>query len=103
MTKQWPEDGSPVSVDEITSSICNAITWAYNLERQNKNDNIPYSGLPLNEMKSSEFGSDIEQRMSKEYIAQMAKIANKTPLHILVECAILLGIEQGRRLEKIEI
>ena len=102
MTKQWPENNSPANFSDIVGPISTAIEWAYNLERQNKNDDIPYFGLPLAITGSSEFGLEIEQRMSKKYIDSVIESQHKTTLDILIECAVHLGIEQGRRLEKQE-
>ena len=39
--KKWPENNETVSFEELVAPICNAVKFAYDLKRKNRDKNIP--------------------------------------------------------------
>ena len=96
--KQWPDDGSTVSFDEIAEPIIDVIKFAYSLERKNKGKSIPYDGYDIGKsIKHVSLSPD------ESLCADNLSFENDSPLKIIIGIAIQLGIEQGKRIATKEI
>jgi hypothetical protein len=84
----WPEKGGPATFAMLADSICAAIRFAYQLKRQNQDQDIPWTGPDI--------GEDDEQ-LSAEMLALIEKDQGRDALDEIVGLALRLGIEQGRR------
>lgn len=91
--KNWPHDNKPADFEELSAPIVDSIRSAYHLVRSNVQD-IPYEGLEHNELNFCHGIANSLTRDMLEYNEEQGRDA----LTVLVNCAIQLGIEQGRRI-----
>ena len=95
MKEQWP-DNIPAIFENLVDPIVDAICFAYKIERQNKDEDIPYKGLPY----ESAGIFSIDQVLSKEHLDISLNDQGRTALVEIVSCAVRLGMEQGQRVLK---
>ena len=94
--KPWPNNGQTVSFQDMVKPIVDAISFAYQLQRQNKSTDIPWSGLDIgNDLKATCFNPD--ERLSAEQLNYSNEDQGRTALEEIVGIAVQLGMEQGRR------
>lgn len=95
--KEWPKDGSPVSFEEIVVSLRKALLFGYKVERKNKDQDIPWDGLNIGPKELSTCLSP-EEALTAEMLAYDEEDQNRDLLDVVLQLAVQLGIEQGRRL-----
>ena len=96
--KQWPDDDKPTQFSQMADSICDAIRFAYSLDRQNEDLDIPWNGLNIGKEDRRTCHQPIEQ-LSTDTLA-CSEDQGRDALDEIVGLAIRLGIEQGRRIFK---
>jgi hypothetical protein len=95
---RWPKNPSQCAdFEQLTEPILKALRFAYQLERKNKNMRIPWTGLDT--------GPDCaatclapEEALSKDALAWALDEHGREALEVIMQVALQLGIEQGRRL-----
>jgi len=93
--KAWPTDGSPAKLEEdIVLPLRRAFEQAYTLQRINENKSIRWNGLP-----SPNENINFNDILAVEAIAE-AEENDSDALEVLLNIAVELGIEQGRRMER---
>ncbi len=96
--KEWPEDGSPADFEDLTLPIRDAILFAYKVERQNEDKDVPYDGLPKGwhelvcSFPAKEALSAFQLRYSND---EQGRDALTEILAVLAH----ISFEQGRRIE----
>lgn len=89
--KPWPEDDKPAEFSDIANPLVNAIRFAYWLERQNEDIDIPYDGLNI--------GKDCAATcLPANEVLSAKRLEGYDPLEQIIMLAVQLGIEQGRRI-----
>lgn len=95
--KKWPTDNETVPIRRLAWGIKDAIKFAYNMTRKNKESDIPYLGYDIGEdTKRGSFSPN--QKLRYENLKYQKKEQGRDALDILLVIAIQLGIEQGKRL-----
>lgn len=95
---RWPKSPSECAAfEQLTEPILKALRFAYTLKRKNENVRIPWTGLGI--------GPDCaatclcpEDALSKDSLAWALDEHGRDALEVIVQLAVQLGIEQGRRL-----
>jgi hypothetical protein len=93
----WPGDGSPLHIEELVNALRQAICFAYDFKRRNEGRTIRWTGPEL-------IGPELAHRANirTTLLAQNLKYAEedqgRDALTTLLEIAVALGIEQGRRI-----
>jgi hypothetical protein len=95
----WPDDGGCLSFEMIADWICDAIRFAYTLERQNEAKDIPWGGPNIGTRERSTCHQPKEQ-LSAEMLAFALEDQGRDALDEIVGLALRLGIEQGRRIDR---
>lgn len=94
--QEWPDDGVPVSLEDLATPIVKAIRFAYRLKRQNADLDVPYQGYDIGERERGNCFDPVTQ-----LTAQKLRVAKydqgREAIEEIVALAIRLGIEQGRR------
>ena len=96
---KWPKDNEPVSFEYITEPIVDAIQFAYEMKRVNKDKDIPYNGLDVGRKEAATCLRAYDQ-LSSYNLACSHEEQGRTALEEIVGLAVRLGIEQGRRIEQ---
>lgn len=91
--KKWPKDDSPVSFRELVEQIREAILFAFDIKRKNRNKNIPWEGYDIGEDSKVCWPSPNEKFRVKN-------MKCKEPLDVILGVLLQLGIEQGKRIFK---
>lgn len=88
----WPEDGSPLSEDTLVRLVRGALLFTHGVRRHNQGFSVPWHGPGQGEL--TEVGTlDPAEALSAEELAKPGRDA----LEAVIEVAIQLGMEQGRR------
>jgi hypothetical protein len=95
----WPDNGDCLSFELIASAICEAVRFAYKLERQNESKNIPWKGPNIGQRERATCHQPREQ-LSAEMLAFALEDQGRDALDEIVAVALRLGIEQGRRIDR---
>jgi hypothetical protein len=94
--KPWPENNATANFSDIALPICKAIRFCFDLERKNIDKDVPYVGLDIIE------GAHVCLTADKLFTAAHLQYAEEDQgydaLEIIIGHAILLGIEQGKRI-----
>jgi hypothetical protein len=93
----WPKDGKPASFGDITGPICDAIRFAYRLERQNTDKDIPWQGLPKGRHELANT-LPIDQALSAENLAYSLDEQGRDALREILAVLAQLAFEQERRI-----
>lgn len=94
---KWNEDGEIAHFDEIYEPLVEALEFAYDLNRKNEDRSIPWNGLDIGERdKGCSPSPDV--RFKKEYLDCAMEKHDESAYHAILQIAVQLGIEQGRRL-----
>lgn len=89
--KPWPENDKPADFSDIADPLVNAVRFAFWLERQNEDVDIPYNGFNI--------GKDCAATCHPADIVLTKKmLEDRDPLKQIIMLAVQLGMEQGRRL-----
>lgn len=94
--KIWPEDGRPVSLEELTGPLCEAIRFAYSLRRKNRDSDIPYNGFEAAEAHAP----SAKETMKAANLKYSEEDQGRDALTEIIGVAIRVGIEQGQRIAK---
>lgn len=96
--KPWPKDKKEcVSFYKITEPILEAVRFAYNLERKNKNKSIPWNGLDIGDKEKAGSFSPTE-KLRAGNLKYSLEDQGRDALEEIIGLAVQLGIEQGRRI-----
>jgi hypothetical protein len=98
--KTWPEEELPADFFDIVEPLMEAMKVGYTLRRRIQAKSIPYDGYDLGAREQKHYGS-IEDMLSEEGIQAEDK-EDRTLLETFLSIAVLLGIEQGRRIEHMQ-
>lgn len=90
----FPDNGRPLSFEELTEPVCKAIRFAYGLKRKNRDKDIAWSGPTLR----SANALPPEEALKSENLLYCEEDQGRDALMEIVGLAIQLGIEQGRRI-----
>lgn len=96
MLKEWPEDNTPVKFRDIVEPLYEAVLFAYEVKRKNKNKDIPYEGYELGEDELVTCIS-MKEGLSAEVLKWARDSHGESALLRILSVAVQLGIEQGRR------
>lgn len=96
---EWPADGSPASIEDLIAPIYAAITFAYELQRRNVDQDIPWAGPPIGEDERANAlaAHDQLRAWSLDY---SLNDQGRDALTEIIGLALRIGIEQGRRIFK---
>ncbi len=95
---RWPKGKSEcASFEELTEPIVRALRFAYNFQRKNNKRAIPWTGLSLGPDCAATSLSP-EEALSKDSLTWSLDEYGRDALEVVVQIAVQLGIEQGRRL-----
>ena len=97
MIKQWPDNDDTVDLDEIIDPIVASIHEAYALDRININQDIPYDGFEIGKFALANV-PNVKQKLSAEYLERRLECGYDA-LSELIHITVLLGMEQGRRMQ----
>lgn len=95
--KVWPDDGKPVSLEELTGPLCQAIRFAYSMRRKNRNKDIPYNGY---EAAESPWGPSAKVALKAANLQYSEHDQGRDALTELIGIVLRVGIEQGQRMAK---
>jgi hypothetical protein len=90
---QFPKNGAPMSFDKICDPLVTAMRTAFNLTRKNEGKDIPWRG-PEFGAKDLTVNMPVREKLSSANMQEH----DDDPLEVIIAVAVLLGIEQGRRL-----
>jgi hypothetical protein len=93
----WPKDGKPASFSDLTGPICEAVRFAYKLERQNVDKDIPYKGLPKGRPELA-CTLPIDRALSAENLAYSLNEQDRDALEEILAVLAQLAFEQERRI-----
>ena len=95
--KQWPKDGSPLLFGDLMRPLRKAIKHAYILKRQQQDIDVPWAGPTLGK---PELAGCLppEEALSAKRLKYSLEEQGRTAFDEILGIAVLLGIEQGRRL-----
>ena len=94
----WPEGDEPLSFGALTAPVLSAIRFAYRLERQHKDQDIPWTGPNIGEGSLVvSFPPDL--CLTRKNLAYSLDDQGRCALEEIIGIAVQLGIEQGRRME----
>jgi len=94
--EKWPKDGSEVSFSKIIDPVREAILFAYDINRKNKNRSIPWAGLDIGkDERATSFSPN--ERLRLKNLKYSENDQGRDALDEILGIAIQLGIEQGRR------
>lgn len=96
--KEWPADGSPADFEDLTGPIREAILFAYKVERQNEDKDVPYEGLPKgwHELVCS---FPAKEALSAEQLRYSNDEQGRDALTEILAVLANISFEQGRRIE----
>jgi hypothetical protein len=95
--REWPDDGSPVSMEDLATGIVKAIRFAYRLKRQNADLDVPYTGYNIGEQALANCFDPVTQ-LTAEKLRYSKYDQGREAIDEIVALAVRLGIEQGRRI-----
>ena len=95
----WPDNDKPAQASDILKPIRDAIEFAYTLRRKNEGLDIPYTGHDIGEEEKACCISP-HNGINAEAIEFALDHNGMDALHEILGLALLLGIEQGRRMER---
>jgi hypothetical protein len=90
---QWPDDGSILDFEDLIKPLCDALRFAYALQRQNRNIDIPWDG--------PEIGREERAHcllVKDSFATENLEPVGRKPIEAIMAVAVRLGIEQGRRM-----
>lgn len=93
--KKWPENDKPASFEDVASPFIKAVRFAYNLERKNEGKSIPYNGYDNGDLACC---PGIKTLFNKDSLAYNLDDQGRDALTVIIQAAIQVGIEQGRRI-----
>jgi len=98
MSKEWPEDDTEiVAYSDLIEPVVDALNFAYDLERKNDGEDIPYEGWPHTEVAGM---PPVEHLLTAEQLRYDEKENKRPPYRRILNVAFLLGMENGRRSER---
>jgi hypothetical protein len=92
---RWPEDGSPVALDDLLLPITEAITFAYVMERRYRDQDIPWDSFEISE---NAHWPSIKESFRAANLEYAEEDQGRDALDHIIIAAIMLGIEQGQRI-----
>jgi hypothetical protein len=93
----WPKHGTPASFGDLIGPICDAIRFAYKLERQNTDKDILWQGLPKGRPELAHT-LPIDQALSAENLAYSLDEQDRDALEEILAVLAQLAFEQERRI-----
>lgn len=95
--KKWPKDGSTVSFRDLIQPVREAIEFAYEMKRKNKNRTVPWKGYNVGkETLVSDFAPD--EKLKAGNLRYNLESQGRDALDMILGIAVQLGFEQGKRL-----
>lgn len=95
--KQWPDEG-PVPADMVLDPLVEALRWYYPHKYDHLDDYNGYDGYDIVKDKAVALGAEI---FSNGAIRQQKEDQDRDPDEQILLLAFQLGVEQGRRIEKL--
>lgn len=95
--KEWPKDGSPLMFEDLCDHIRRALEFTYDLQRKNIGRDVPWDGPDLGK-KDQVCCSNPSGRLKHDYLKWLEEDRGRDALGAIIEIAVQLGMEQGRRL-----
>jgi hypothetical protein len=97
MMKQWPKSDKPASFDDVVGPLVRAVRFAYDLKRKNSDKDIPYTGYDIGrDCAANCLGATT--KLSAKSLRYNDEDQGRDVLETIIELAIQIGIEQGRRI-----
>jgi len=93
----WPKDDKPAPFSKIVGPLRSAIEFAYDLKRKNCNKSIPWGGLDVGNREKVTCLSP-RKKLKKASLDFQLEDQGRDALDAILEIAVQLGIEQGRRM-----
>lgn len=102
-SKPWPKDQSKyVSFEKLADPIRKAIEFAYEIKRKHVHRGIPWSGYDIGrDAKATCFSP--HEALGKKCLDFNLEDQDRDVLDTIIQVAVQLGIEQGRRVERGDI
>ena len=99
-SKKWPAGkATTANFTDLAGPIRTALLFAYDLKRKNLSRSVPWTGFDVGE--DTKVGSfSPHEALAKDALAFNLEDQGHDALDVLIQIAIQLGIEQGRRVER---
>lgn len=97
--KVWPENGKPVSFEELAEPIYQAIHFAYSVRRKNRLADVPYNGYEVAESSLANAGT-AKETLKAENLKYSEDDQGRDTLMEIIGIALRVGIEQGQRIAR---
>ena len=97
---KWPKHGGTVRFSKICEPIRDVVDHLYELKRKSECD-VLWKGLPL----ADELSSSCEQPanlLTADSLRYDEHDQGRDPMRVLIGIAVMLGIEQGVRMERMK-
>lgn len=92
--QDWPKDDKPALFQDITEPLQRSVQWAL----EHPGEDVPYNGLDVGEVLRPDLMSAERRLMNVYQIFRAGLTGPVTPLNEIIELAVQIGIEQGRRM-----
>ena len=99
--KKWPDDGSVVHYRNLIDPLKSILNSGYNFIRKKQANGFDYDGYNIGKEEQKIFANP-KTRLKEDYLAKEAKVGRNL-IDVVLNIVFLLGIEQGRRTERVNI
>jgi hypothetical protein len=93
----WPKGNEAADFEKLTKPLVRAVRFAYKLNRQNEDKDIPWKGLDIGWRERATCLSP-ETQLSAERLRYSDEEQGRDALEEIIGLALRIGIEQGRRI-----
>jgi hypothetical protein len=94
---KWPANDKPFNIEKLTDPLIKAMRFAYKMQRQNADKDIPWRGPDIGDRERANCPSPKTQ-LKAENLQYSDEEQGRDALEEIMGLAIRLGIEQGRRI-----
>jgi hypothetical protein len=96
---KWASNDKPARFDQLSDALVALMSELYpEVDFEDAKPDPTWRGPSLG-MREAAIAVDPEKRFSKDYLEWLLESQNRTALGAVIDLALQLGIEQGRRLE----
>ena len=94
--KKWPDDNKPANFEALVEPLVASLRFAYDVKRKNQGKSVPYRGADHNMLGYAYSGA---KKLSAENLRYSEEEQGRDALTEIIGLAVMVGIEQGRRIE----
>lgn len=100
--KDWPKDGSPAVFEDLNNAVRDVVRHCYTIRRKNKDKDVAWKGPEFPEcMRATCIPFDLA--LQADNLKYSQEDQGRSAMDVIIDIAIQLGIEQGRRMYKSEL